>query len=740
MSISLQNFVRTAGRDLTGDIRIAKGTEDTLVNKGTFGNQVASIFRNIGEALGLVQPDPTRAQRQQGAFDSFKASLEEHYGSEITARALESVGLGDGGRLTGGRVLQAISSAKAEIAINRQVLVQQQRDFVPGMPGFDDIARSLDPQVVLDNFPQEARVEYNQRLTERLRSDSRNGTLQLTQEQVQTAARDTLKQVSKLVREDALDGASQARTNLTTAFRDILIALGEGRSAQTLMPRLERAVANLHELMVAELKGEYGRDEMTDAMDQALQRAMRQLGARDPGLLFEAQKNALKEDSPLRGIMSAAYKITSNAEGSGSQLSLSNRLFSTGVQVIATLSGGISARTGGSVGDDLDVLTDERSVSPRTLEEGRRVMQTVMDRIPVGKGVGDKFLTEIARDFTTHDDTGNPDWNTPVVLQRLEQAVLEHSVSDSLNLREAVANFREALEGNETLHPGLLAKLSAGLDAMEAAYGMVEISHDIGAFNRVSPTDQWRMFGVGRLQDEGLDKWDMEHRGEGSLGGMQRAFTYMLSTHRDGVPLTAGLVEQYHRDGSEDTYIGGMLGLSYKEGVSEEDQVDFREMSRTPPGFRSKETNLNLRIGTETTEAGRQELLELAGQDPWFQSMSNGEIAGEFGIAYTGKTAEETRERTQQILDRYQHDIQGAMSDHEKLTVIGRAVQDLYRSHVFEDGNTRTTVFTVMNRMLLDNGLSPSILQEPKAAAGFSGPEFVQHMREGQQRFQDLKT
>jgi hypothetical protein len=448
----------------------------------------------------------------------------------------------------------------------------------------------------------------------------------------------------------------------------------------------------------------------------------------------------MKEDSPLRAIAGATQEFMSQSEASQSQLTLSSRIFATTLQVVESLGRVLSARTGGSVGSDVDWVADERTVPQRALDTARGVLRATVDRIPVGKAVGDAFLAEIARDFASHDETGNPAWNSSDVLRRMEQAVLEHATKESIPIDEAVEHFREAVAGAEDMHPGLRAKLFAGLAGIDGMALLQQTIQDSGTFKGVSPQDSWRLFATGQRQDDGVDKWELEHRGEGSFGAMQRAFTLMLSTHQDGLRLTPDLVEQFHREGSEGTYLSGMLSLSYKQGMSEEEQSEYRELGRTPPGFRSRETNLTLHLDTETTPAGRQELLALRETDPWFAAMNNGEIPGEFGISYASKTPEETKARTRDILTRYEMDIQGAESEDDKLAVIGRAVQDLYRSHVFEDGNTRTTVFTVMNRMLLDNGLSPAILHEPKAAAGFSGPEFVQHIREGQERFQGLRT
>jgi hypothetical protein len=94
--------------------------------------------------------------------------------------------------------------------------------------------------------------------------------------------------------------------------------------------------------------------------------------------------------------------------------------------------------------------------------------------------------------------------------------------------------------------------------------------------------------------------------------------------------------------------------------------------------------------------------------------------------------------RAAAILDAYREGIAGAGTEDGKLEVIGRTAQALQRSHVFSDGNTRTALFNALNRMLLENGLAPAVLPEPRAAAGFTLEQFVAAIRESQQRFQAL--
>ena len=63
---------------------------------------------------------------------------------------------------------------------------------------------------------------------------------------------------------------------------------------------------------------------------------------------------------------------------------------------------------------------------------------------------------------------------------------------------------------------------------------------------------------------------------------------------------------------------------------------------------------------------------------------------------------------------------------------------ELERAHLFSDGNARTYGFVVINKLLIDAGLSPTILENPNHLDGFSIEEIVQEIREGQGRFQAL--
>jgi hypothetical protein len=66
---------------------------------------------------------------------------------------------------------------------------------------------------------------------------------------------------------------------------------------------------------------------------------------------------------------------------------------------------------------------------------------------------------------------------------------------------------------------------------------------------------------------------------------------------------------------------------------------------------------------------------------------------------------------------------------------IARCCQDLDQHHLFSDGNARTLGFLVMNKLLLQNGLSPVVLVDPNHIDMNSIDELVTKMRFAQVQF-----
>jgi hypothetical protein len=101
-------------------------------------------------------------------------------------------------------------------------------------------------------------------------------------------------------------------------------------------------------------------------------------------------------------------------------------------------------------------------------------------------------------------------------------------------------------------------------------------------------------------------------------------------------------------------------------------------------------------------------------------------------------TREERMEVADAIINKYHEEITSAKEQNDeeaKLIAIVRCCQDLYQSHLFADGNTRTIVAGVLPKLLLENGFCPSILRDAKILGGFSVEEIKDAIRKGQETF-----
>jgi hypothetical protein len=111
--ISLNTFVDRAKLSESGDMRMSRDGGD-LVNKGTLGQKIASLFTSIGQALGLVKE--TRGNeasvRQETALGSFRAALQREFGAHVANDATRH--LPTGSRLTGRVVLETVRQASEQ--------------------------------------------------------------------------------------------------------------------------------------------------------------------------------------------------------------------------------------------------------------------------------------------------------------------------------------------------------------------------------------------------------------------------------------------------------------------------------------------------------------------------------------------------------------------------------------------------------------------------------------------------
>jgi hypothetical protein len=80
---------------------------------------------------------------------------------------------------------------------------------------------------------------------------------------------------------------------------------------------------------------------------------------------------------------------------------------------------------------------------------------------------------------------------------------------------------------------------------------------------------------------------------------------------------------------------------------------------------------------------------------------------------YTLRSPEESIKAMDEIFENYNNKIFDLKNDLDKIRLIADTMRKLEVSHFFGDGNQRTIVFILMNKMLMDIGLSPVILEDP---------------------------
>lgn len=95
-------------------------------------------------------------------------------------------------------------------------------------------------------------------------------------------------------------------------------------------------------------------------------------------------------------------------------------------------------------------------------------------------------------------------------------------------------------------------------------------------------------------------------------------------------------------------------------------------------------------------------------------------------------SVEATRGHVQKICEGFNEKIEKAVTAEEKLYAIVECVWYLEHSHVFTDANLRTSVFLIMNKLLLQNGFSPVLADDPNIIDGRSKEEVVQCIKQWQ--------
>lgn len=219
----------------------------------------------------------------------------------------------------------------------------------------------------------------------------------------------------------------------------------------------------------------------------------------------------------------------------------------------------------------------------------------------------------------------------------------------------------------------------------------------------------WRLFIDAEKQLTEIGWLDFECREPGYLKAMLNAWTFLINGINE--PLTLTLIQQLHAACS---------------GSVENLNDDHAGSGR----FREDATGFGLIYNSNVSARGLIEILDNIKDKPY-------EIK-ELRLEVPKLSSEEIEKIATIAIDQYGTNITLASEPIEKLRSIIEFIVNLERMHPFADANTRTFSMLLLNRELIRQGFSPTILYDPNRMAGYSVDELMNEVTQGMERFQQV--
>lgn len=349
--------------------------------------------------------------------------------------------------------------------------------------------------------------------------------------------------------------------------------------------------------------------------------------------------------------------------------------------------------------------------------------------------------------------------------------------ADAAELLRLGASSGGALPSNS--HRALMVMLLYGArEKAQAEETLAPALQTCEATRSIPLTDAWKLCldrkaWVGRAEHGGL-RFENE---PGYMAAMYRALTVVLTSQ---APLDAGSLEHLH-----DTAVAGVFTKkAMREGLAEcSDEKLAAVIDLTAPGaLESRSRSLPLVDGMQLISRGFRRLVTdaegrskyeatgfklIAGQNRTTEGLR--QLALRRGAGFTVfhpetkerltrenyrdfshlrelevMTLPSTREHcifeANEHLDDCRKAVANVGSDDTKILAIARCCQALEQAHLFMDGNARTLGFLVVNKLLIENGLPLTVLDDPNCLDGFSMTEIAENIRRGQRTFESLAS
>jgi fido (protein-threonine AMPylation protein) len=307
--------------------------------------------------------------------------------------------------------------------------------------------------------------------------------------------------------------------------------------------------------------------------------------------------------------------------------------------------------------------------------------------------------------------------------------------------------------------------------AAEAQQALAPLLAATPGFQSLPPEQAWRMLLDRSAWDDGGHAGLRFENEPGYMGAMYNGLSRVLQAHQQGRLFDAAMLAEVHDAATQGVYqmrvVSELRGESgFREAAertppagaaasSPHAQGGPAQMeSRFEPGFRGPSTaSFGLAPGSQVTRDGLKEFFD---NQILYPEEQRGTMAtlNERGVelarlhspsGWDGKcrlklgapalSRAQNKAKVETIIAHYRQALPRAATPEAKLAKIANCVLRLEQSHPFEDGNARTNGFLVLNKLLLENGLSPAMFADPNHFDANSTAELVQQIRQGQQAF-----
>lgn len=699
--ISLSHFLEVAHLGTDGEVRMDSSRPGVLINKGMLEHRLGTML-GMGDAT-------TRNDRNAEAVAKFREALTHRFGAEIATKALDFAGYQQGTVLTGRVIVDAhalASRAERDNLINN--------------------AHTLRTTTIGDDVEAEVSDAFKTRFAENLKVSTRYFRDELPAHDLEAIKQMTVEQVSVLKFREKIEESDTARKALSDAMQSVLVSIANKEKPDVLLAKLMSARDAQKTLVDIEKEADDHVDRGRLKTQVATFDALEKLDGRYSQFISDMQRRGLADTSSLRALHAGAEEILNKDDATTRQKQEAQALKDQCEALINDVNDATRPHTTSQQGD-IARLRDAGTVDAKQQTRATEGLTQVFDQWRADTRDCEAFVNEVLGD--RKDDPQQ--WDKASVSRQLEESVRSSANNRGVPMKEAIRNYRAGIEQDNSLTQGLKDKLFSVLDGMQAEWEMSDALRDNALTQKIRARDAWHLFAPGNEQNGfNASKWDMEQKVRGSYAGMCR-----------------GMTEVVRQLGTDRDATGADLGKIHELVIKDNIRCDNQEPLKT--GFRDGAFEKNLVVGEDLTADGAIEFRDSVKDDRWFDGSKVSEIKGktqkdkdydeELDQAdNTGKTirlsgyadGDDSKLRADEILNSFRDRLIGS----HPVDAVASIIQDLHRSHLFNDGDTRSVVTLMTNRLLLSLGQYPTILDDPTKAMGCSVEEFANAIRMGQER------